>query len=266
MSRTADPGFRTAGQLAAMREGGLLLFRLFRDLAGIIRPGLRGTALEDWCSTWCRARGLETVLKGYQGFPAHICLNPGAVAAHGIPDAAVLAPGSLCTVDLAVRYRGFCLDAAWTYALPPVAAETGRLRDGAWCTTARACLAVLQGASHAQMGQVCRDEAGRHGLCLMKRFGGHGIGREIHEPPRFDHWGSLTGVDFARPGLALSLEPVLGLGGDGVVEQPDGSWVTADGSWCAQFEHNLAPGTREQPGTCLTLPDLRLLRLPSPPF
>lgn len=266
MAKNPRPGhqplaaaYRTPVQIRRMNQAGLGLHRMFAALGSRLAPGMKGEQIENWCRAWFRREGLEPVMEGYEGFPAAISLNPQATAAHGLPSGVVLEPGMVLTLDTAVARGGFCADASWTWALPPVSPAIRRLLNAAWQATCLSCKAVLATRSPRAMGAVCTGVARSHGVELIPRFAGHGLGREIHEAPRFDHLGQMEGTDFSLSGICLSLEPVLTLGQGLVHQAADGSWVCSDGQPCACFEHNIYLGHHPGEGYCLTLPDQGLL-------
>jgi methionyl aminopeptidase len=79
------------------------------------------------------------------------------------------------------------------------------------------------------------------GLGVVREYGGHGIGRAMHEDPFIQNWGPPGRGPEMRPGLTIAVEPMLNLGGDETAVMPD-AWtvVTADGSLSAHFEHTIA--------------------------
>ena len=75
----------------------------------------------------------------------------------------------------------------------------------------------------------------------MREYGGHGIGRSMHEDPFIQNFGRPGRGPDLRPGLVVAIEPMLMLGGEETRVLADG-WtvVTADGSLAAHFEHTVA--------------------------
>ncbi len=111
--------------------------------------------------------------------------------------------------------------------------------------TARRCrdagiAQVRAGARLGDLGAAIEELAAREGCSVVREIGGHGIGREMHEPPTILHVGPRGSGFRLREGMAITIEPMINLGGPEVVELEDG-WtiVTADGSLSAQFEHTV---------------------------
>lgn len=97
------------------------------------------------------------------------------------------------------------------------------------------------GATLGDVGHAIARHAREHGYSVVREYCGHGIGREMHEPPQVLHWGRpRTGMPL-REGMVFTIEPMLNQGRPEVRDEDDG-WtvVTRDGGLSAQFEHTVA--------------------------
>ena len=190
---------------------------------------------------------------GYHGFPAAVCTSRNEVVCHGIPSAAVrLRDGDIVNVDVTTKLGGFHGDCSATFTVGAVDPEARHLVE-----TARACrdagVAVIRdGARLGDIGAAVEEVARRAGCAVVREYGGHGIGRVMHAPPHVSHVGARGAGMRLRAGMALTVEPMINLGGCDVRLLPDG-WtvVTADGRWSAQFEHTVL--VTEQGHEVLTL-------------
>jgi methionyl aminopeptidase len=83
--------------------------------------------------------------------------------------------------------------------------------------------------------------ADHYGYPVNTEFGGHGIGRTMHEDPHVPNWGRPGRGLVLRPGLTLALEPWFAQGTAKIVYDPDGWTIrSADGSRTAHSEHTIA--------------------------
>src|SRR5699024_3857952 len=149
---------------------------------------------------------------GYQGFPGSICSSVNDVVVHGIPsDEVVLAEGDLVSVDCGAILDGWVGDSAWSFGVGDLSAQhellntaTSEVLDGG--IAAMVPGARLTDVSHA-LETATRDAEQRHGLSLgiVDGYGGHGIGRAMHEDPFLPNEG--------RPGRGprLSVGAVLAI-------------------------------------------------------
>ncbi|HKG27984.1 MAG TPA: M24 family metallopeptidase, partial [Thermomicrobiales bacterium] len=132
---------------------------------------------------------------------------------------------------------------AWTYGVGQISDEaTALLRD----TEEALYLAVEAATSGNRLGAIghaVESHARRLGRGVVRNYGGHGIGRQMHEDPHVPNVGRPDRGVVMRSGLTLAIEPMLTLGSEDTTTLADG-WtvVTADGSLAAHFEHTIAVG------------------------
>jgi methionyl aminopeptidase len=91
--------------------------------------------------------------------------------------------------------------------------------------------------AHA-VGEVCRGA----GYGIPQGFGGHGIGRRMHEDPGVPNEGRPGRGLALRPGMVLAIEPMLIAGGKDAYYTAGDGWTlrTSDGSRAAHAEHTVA--------------------------
>ncbi|MCF3182512.1 type I methionyl aminopeptidase [Streptomyces polychromogenes] len=175
-------------------------------------------------------------------FPAVVCASVNDAIVHGIPDGYRLSDGDLVSIDCGARLRGWCGDAAVSFTVGRARPADLRLIATAEAALAAGIAAAVPGnrigdIAHA-VGSVCRAA----GYGIPEGFGGHGVGRSMHEDPGVPNEGPPGRGMRLRPGMVLAIEPMLiAGGGDGYVCDPDG-WTlrTTDGSRAAHVEHTVA--------------------------
>ncbi len=123
----------------------------------------------------------------------------------------------------------------------PPSEDAERLVKSTEEALARRDRAIRPGGSSRTSATRSRPWPIAAGLGVVREYGGHGIGRRLHEDPFIQNWGPPGRGPEMRPGLVVAVEPMLNLGGDGTRALQDG-WtvVTADGSLSAHFEHTVA--------------------------
>ena len=232
---------KNAAELQQMREAGQITASIHAEVAKAVAPGVTTKELETLAVDLMRAAGVKSSFHGYRGFPGHICTSVNEQVVHGIPGRRVLRDGDIVAVDISVQHAGFHGDSAWTYPVGHVSEEVARLlRD----TEAALLLAVDKAATGVHLGAVSHTVeafARERGYGIVQGYGGHGVGRQMHEEPHVPNIGDPHRGPKLRTGLTIAIEPMLMLGGDAVKELADG-WtvVTADGSWAAHYEHTVA--------------------------
>jgi len=234
---------KTPGQLAAMREAGLVVSRTLDVVSAAVEPGISTADLDALAEREIRGAGAVPSFKGYHGYPATICTSVNEQIVHGIPsDRTRLAAGDVISIDCGAIVGGWHGDAARTVGVGPVSDELTRLLE--------ACeQALWHGLAQAQAGRRLTDishavevsarASGRYGI--IREYVGHGIGSEMHMDPPVPNYGRAGRGPVLAEGMALAIEPMLVLGQPQTVLLDDG-WtvVTADGTWSAHFEHTVA--------------------------
>jgi methionyl aminopeptidase len=105
----------------------------------------------------------------------------------------------------------------------------------------RGIAAAQPGRYLSDIGGVIQAYAESQGFSVVREWGGHGIGRNLHEPPSVPHIGPAGQGPRLRPGMVFTIEPMINAGVPEWDLLKDG-WtvVTRDGALSAQFEHTVA--------------------------
>jgi methionyl aminopeptidase len=235
---------KSADELNRMRRSGEILARTIDEVLEAVRPGVSTEDLDALAERRIREAGAVPSFIGYKGFTKTICASLNEEIVHGIPARTrVLSEGDLLSLDFGAIWEGFHSDSAVSVFVGGQAPseEAARL-----VKTTEACLdaaiATIQpGGRLSDIGHAIESVAGSAGFGVVREYGGHGIGRALHEDPFIQNWGPPGRGPDMRPGLVLAVEPMLTLGGEETRQLADG-WtvVTADGSLSAHFEHTVA--------------------------
>jgi len=170
-----------------------------------------------------------------------ICASVNDVIVHGIPDSYRLRDGDLVSIDCGAELDGWTGDAAVSFIAGTPRAGDQLLIETTEKALAAGIAAAVAGArigdiSHA-VGSLCRAS----GYGIPSGFGGHGIGRHMHEDPEVRYYVRPGTGTLLRPGMTIALEPMVLVGTAETRVLPD-QWtvVSADGSLTAHFEHTVA--------------------------
>jgi methionyl aminopeptidase len=75
---------------------------------------------------------------------------------------------------------------------------------------------------------------------VVRDLVGHGIGKNLHEPPEVANYGKRGAGMVLKEGLVIAIEPMINLGRKEVVQAKDGWTVLArDHKASAHFEHTV---------------------------
>ncbi len=234
-------------EISKMREAGRLVAESFAILRVSIKPGVTLQELDQQVAKFLKRRGAKPLYLGYQGssaehppFPGVICASINHEICHGIPDGRVLKDGDIIGIDIGLRYRGWCGDACVTFAVGDISADAQRLLDVTQDCLRLGIQAAASGDYLNDIGLAIEDYADSQGVKVVREWGGHGIGRELHESPSVSHVRQRTRGPELMPGMVFTIEPMINAGTYRWELLEDG-WtvVTADGALSAQFEHTI---------------------------
>lgn len=235
-------------EIAEMRNAGRLVAEVFARMGEIVRPGVTLHELDRLATDILKRVGAEPLYKGYRGnppnhppFPGVICASVNAEVCHGLPNQRVLHTGDIVGVDIGLKYKGYCGDACVTYAVGEIPSPAQRLLDVTQECLRRGIAAAQPGGHFGDIGAAIQAHAESQGYSVVREWGGHGIGKRLHEPPSVPHTGPAGAGPRLRPGMVFTIEPMINLGQPEWHMLPDG-WtvVTNDGALSAQFEHTIA--------------------------
>ena len=239
---------KTAGEIQAMRAAGQVVARILAAVQDQAKAGMRTSELDEIARDVLAAAGAYSPFLNYHPrfapvpFPAVICTSVNDAALHGIPGRKKLADGDLLSVDSGAVLDGWTGDAAVSFTIGAPKPADARLidvtRDALQAGIAAAAPGARLGDISAAIGTTGRQ--GGYGICTD--FGGHGVGRTMHEDPHIPNRGKAGRGLRLVPGLVLAIEPwFIASGSDGIYLDEDGWTIrTADGSRAAHAEHTIA--------------------------
>jgi methionyl aminopeptidase len=234
---------RSAADIASMRRAGRVVAEMHEQIRQAIRPGVTAVELDGIGRQVLEQRAATSNFLGYHGYPAVICASPNEVVVHGIPGDRRLQDGDIVSIDCGAIVDGWHGDGAFTMGVGQISAEAAALIHAADAALAAAVAAVVDGNSLGDIGHAVESVANSHGFMVVDGYGGHGIGRAMHERPPVDNYGVPGRGVKLRVGNTLCIEPMLAIGTDETRVLDDG-WtvVTIDGSWAAHSEHTIVVG------------------------
>jgi methionyl aminopeptidase len=234
---------KSPAELDKMRRDGAITAATIDLVLEAVAAGVSTLDLDRTAERYIRGEGAIPSFLGYKGFTGSICASINDEIVHGIPTAdRVLRDGDLVSLDFGAIWEGFHSDAAVTvFVGSPPSDDAKRLTETTEAALDAAIAVIRPGGRLSDIGHAIEQIALAHGLGVIREYGGHGIGRALHEDPFIQNWGAAGRGPELKPGLVVAIEPMLTLGGDATEVRDDG-WtvVTADGSLSAHFEHTVA--------------------------
>lgn len=234
---------KTPEELALMRGSGKLLASVFEMLDGVNLAGMTTMEVNDLVDRFItddlHARPAS---KGQYDYAYVLNCSINDVVCHGVPsEEEVIAEGDIINLDITLEKNGFIADSSKTYIVGEVPPSTKKLVRVAQEAMWKGIRAVKPGAHLGDVGYAIERHAKQNGYTVVREYCGHGIGREMHEPPNVLNFGKRGSGLKLREGMVFTVEPMINQGRAHVSTKSDG-WtvVTNDGKLSAQFEHTIA--------------------------
>lgn len=230
-----------AAQIERMRRAGRIAAETLAFVGSQLRIGMSTHEIDQLVRQDTARRGGRPSQLGYHGFPAAVCTSRNSVVCHGIPSRTeLLADGDILNIDVTTKVDGYHGDTSAMFFIGTVSPDARRIVDIARRCRDVGISVIRDGARLGDIGAAIEEVARQQGVGVVTEIGGHGIGRHMHADPHVAHTGKRGSGPRLKAGMAITVEPMVNLGG-AAVRQLDDGWtiVTADGSLSAQWEHTV---------------------------
>lgn len=227
-------------EVKLMRHAGHIVALVHQKMKEVVEPGISTKELDAIAMKVIKENRAFPTFLGYNGFPASICTSINEQVVHGIPsENVILKDGDIIAIDVGATYRGLVGDSAWSYAVGNISEENKRLMKATE-------EALYAGIAKMRPGNVLDDISGavedvalKYGYGIVRQYGGHGVGRAMHEEPFLYNY-RVGDKTLIKPLYAIAIEPMLNAGCDEVVVADD-EWTvsTKDNKPSAHFEHTV---------------------------
>ena len=229
-------------QIKIMKEAGRITGEALLVARDHVRPGISTVELDRLVREHIEKAGAKPSFLGYGGFPGSACISINDEVIHGIPSKKrFLEEGDVVKIDVGAFYKGFHGDSARTIAVGRVSDEARKLIEVTRASFFAGIDQLKVGGRLGDVGAAIDGLVVANGFSTVKRYIGHGIGRELHESPDVPNYGTPGRGTRLCAGLVLAIEPMVNVGTETVRELSDGWTVkTADGSLSAHYENTVA--------------------------
>jgi methionyl aminopeptidase len=223
-----------------MRKAGRLAAEILDAMAPLVRPGVSTEELDRVIREMMLDGGSVPATLGYRGYTHSSCISINHVVCHGIPSDKTLKDGDIINIDVTPLLDGWHGDSSRMYIAGETSLKARRLVE-----VTHECLMIgieqaKPGNRLGDIGAAIQRHAESHRFGVVRDFCGHGLGRLFHDAPEVVHAGRPGTGPELKPGMFLTIEPMINLGKPAVKLLSDG-WtaVTRDKSLSAQFEHSI---------------------------
>ncbi|MCT1556946.1 type I methionyl aminopeptidase [Helcobacillus massiliensis] len=230
-----------------LRPAGEFVAGVLSHLRTVVEPGMNLLEIDAEAHRLIREAGAASCYLDYHpsfgGSPfGHvICTSVNEAVLHGRPYDRALADGDLLSLDFAVELDGWVADSCLSISVGEQSDAHRRLIQDTEDVMWAGIDAAVAGARVGDIGHAVESRAHALGYSINTRFGGHGVGRTMHEEPFIPNWGQPGTGQRLEAGMAITVEPFLSPTTASLfITERDGWTVeTDDGSTGAHAEHTL---------------------------
>lgn len=238
---------KTEDEIELMRKANQLVGSTLAELGKHIRPGVTTLQLDKIAEEFILDHGAIPTFKNFPNpygapFPASICTSVNDVVVHGVPsDEVVLKDDDIISIDCGTLLDGFNGDSAYTFCVGEVSPEVKQLLKTTKESLYIGIEQAVAGKHIGDIGAAVQQHCETQGYGIVRELTGHGIGREMHEPPQIPNYGRRGNGVMLKAGMCIAIEPMVTLGDRQIWMLPD-KWsiVTRDRKPAAHFEHTIA--------------------------
>lgn len=236
----ANISIKTKEEINIMREGGKILAKCLKETANMAKAGISTIELDEFAEKFLLSHGGRPSFKGYQGYPATICVNIDNEVVHGIPRKdKIFKEGDMVSIDCGFLYKGLHTDATVIIGIGEVSKTKKKMIMIAKETLSKAIDSIKDGTYLGELSEVIEKNLKKNGYEVVEELTGHGIGRKLHESPIVTN-SKESMMPILKSGMTIAIEPIFALG-SGEIRTLRDNWtiVTEDHNIAAQIEHTV---------------------------
>lgn len=226
-----------------MRKSGTIASSALKRALKEIKVGVSELEVDKAAEEEIYRLGGDLSYKTVPGYKYATCITTNEQVVHGIPTERRFEVGDLVSVDLAVLYKGWHTDCAWSVLLGDgkLKMEDGKEKKRFLKAGEEALWeGIAQAVEDNRVGDISnaiQKKVEGAGYSIVRSLVGHGIGRKLHEEPEIPGFGSKGTGAFLKQNMTLAIEVIYAMGRSEISLQEDG-WTlsTADKSLGGLFE------------------------------
>lgn len=231
---------KTEEEINLIKVSAQVLGKAHAEVATWVKPGVTTGKLDAVAEEYIRDNGGIPSFKGFNKFPASLCISVNEVVVHGIPGGYVLKEGDIVSIDCGVKLNGYHSDSAYTYPVGEVSKEVMNLLTATKKSLYKGIEQAVDGLRIGDISHAVQSYVEDRGYTVVRELVGHGVGRDLHEAPEVPNYGKRGKGIRLREGMVIAIEPMINLGTKAVVQERDGWTIrTNDRKYSAHFEHTV---------------------------
>ena len=227
-------------EVELLRIAGNVVYKTHQYLKPFVKEGITTEELNRLGEEYIRSQGCTPSFKGYEGFPAAICMSVNSEVVHGFPSKRKLKNGDILTMDIGACWKGYHGDSGWTYAVGDISDDAKYIMEHTEKALYVGLEQVKPGNRIGDISHAIEEYAKEHNLGVVRELCGHGVGTDVHEDPEVPNFGEAGTGPKLREGMVIAIEPMLTMGSPKVFLH-DNNWTveTQDKSLAGHYEHTV---------------------------
>ena len=233
---------KNAAELQKIKRACELSARVLNLAGEKIAAGMSTWELDRIIREFIVKNGAKPSFLGYKGFRGSACISVNEELIHGIPSKKkILRDGDIVSVDVGTFLDGWHGDNAKTFAVGKISEEAMRLLKVTEESLYAGINAARAGSRVGDVSNAVQTFCENKGYYVVKKYIGHGIGKDLHEDPEVPNFGKAGKGPRLTPGMTICIEPMINSSTEDVKVLSD-NWtvVESNGNLCAHFEHTIA--------------------------
>ena len=196
-------------EIKIMRHAGNIVALVHQEMARVVEAGISTLELDRIAFDVIKKNKAIPTFLGYCGFPNSICTSINEQVVHGIPSKdIILKEGDIISIDVGATYRGMVGDSAWTYAVGKIAPEVQNLMNVTKKALFNGIEKMIPETPLENVSAAIEDTALAANLGIVRQYGGHGVGQNMHEDPFLFNYRTGSNV-IIKKNCAIAIEPML---------------------------------------------------------
>lgn len=230
-------------KIEKMRIAADICSDIYQEIISSAKPGVTTMELDQLAESLCKKYDVIPAFKGFEGFPATLCISNNDVVVHGFPGDEVLKDADLLGIDMGVKYKDVFSDMSMTipvggeYKTPEIKRFVETVKKATLAGIAQA----IPGNKVGDIGHAMQSVVESAGYTVVQEMVGHGIGYSLHEDPYIPGFGDKGEGETLYKGQTLAIEAIVNQGSRDIVIDADDGWTTytKDGKLSGIFEHTV---------------------------
>ncbi len=242
-------------ELKLIRQSGKIAAAALKKAINSIKVGVSELEIDKIAEREIYRLGGDLSYKSVPGYKYATCITVNDQVVHGIPTQRKFINEDIVSVDLAVEYKGWHTDCAWSVLVRGKGKgvrgkeeqETERflkigheaLKDGV--------AQAITGNRVGDISQAIQNKVESSGYNVVRSLVGHGVGKALHEEPEIPGYGKAGSGMILKSGMSLAIEVIYTMGHYDLILESDGwTYATEDKSLSGLFEATVIVGSKTE--------------------